>query len=134
MTTQRSLIRTTVLERRVRRGARQLDLVGPDDWIDLIDLDRLNVELGTRCVVGQLYGSYAYSHMRITDRARGWLRLVPRTRRADYIGLSLDRNHGPYWRLSATYTELTDAWRREILRRRSERTRRDSETDHERCV
>jgi hypothetical protein len=125
-----TLVRTSTLERRARRGARHLDRVGPDDWIEQIDLDHLDIQLPRRCVIGQLYGHY-HRHCESVVK-RGWLRLLPRGLRSDHLGFSLNKLYSwdQFQRIMWTYQELTDAWRREILRRRAEldskRTTRDT--------
>jgi len=45
------------VERRVEAGARLLDRMMPS-WEELIDLDKLHINSGTDCILGQLFGGF----------------------------------------------------------------------------
>lgn len=55
---------------RVRSGVDLLDLRGPPDWRSRIDPDRLNVDSGRDCVLGQVYGTY-WSGLRYLELSDG---------------------------------------------------------------
>lgn len=43
---------------RVARGARRLDVAGPANWIDRINVETLDIRTTGRCVLGQVYGEF----------------------------------------------------------------------------
>lgn len=86
---------------RVSYGARQLDQVRPG-WEGEIDIDRLNIGDGYRCVAGQLvghFGSYNKLGIEGTEIANGMM-----SARGGF-------------RKTVEYYRLTVAWKREILSR-----------------
>ena len=44
--------------KRIARGIKWLDEVGPDDWRSLIDRERLDIQSCHDCNLGQLFGNY----------------------------------------------------------------------------
>lgn len=46
------------IDERVDNGAGLLDQYGPHDWRERIDPARLDIDTGTNCVIGQLYGDW----------------------------------------------------------------------------
>jgi hypothetical protein len=42
----------------VERGAQLLDEAGPHEWREQVNLERLNLALASRCVLGQVFGDY----------------------------------------------------------------------------
>jgi len=52
------------VESRVARGVALLDRKSPG-WDDRVVLRRLNVDDSTRCVLGELYGTYDYGTFRL---------------------------------------------------------------------
>lgn len=55
---------------RVKAGIEFLQEEYGEDWVDKIDLRKLNLKEGSRCVLGQVYGDYG----RACDKF-GWSRL-----------------------------------------------------------
>lgn len=86
---------------RVATGAALLDEQMPD-WVERIDLGRLDVESPCRCVLGQLFGDYA----------DGWAVL------SDFTSLSQAISHG-FEADSVEYDELTAEWRALIEQRQA---------------
>ncbi len=84
---------------RVAAGAQWLDDNVPG-WVDLIDLDRLDLRSTCRCVLGQLFDDYDFA-----PRDARWYS-------GDY-GFDAVGDH-----LTAEYVALTDAWTRLITTRR----------------
>ena len=97
----------------VDRGAKLLDEIEPD-WYEKIDLERLDLGDSCNCVLGQLY---QVEHPRIRDKVASYERkgkelgIDPWSAQAGRLGFI------EYGR--ARYSNMTAAWRRAILRRRS---------------
>jgi hypothetical protein len=88
------------------RGAMLLDTNVPD-WIDRIDLSRLNVGRCQDCLLGQLFGSYQFG--------LSGLGLYQGKEMSSYgFNTNSDNEFG--------YEELTEAWRDLIARRRLAKT------------
>ncbi|RJQ34955.1 hypothetical protein C4568_01755 [Candidatus Parcubacteria bacterium] len=47
-----------IANRRVARGVRLLDRKGPPGWRSKIDLEKLEIRSGSRCILGQIYGDF----------------------------------------------------------------------------
>lgn len=83
----------------VAAGMRLLDERGPADWMQRIDLDRLDITYASRCVLGQVYGTFAVGAEALD---------IPTTALGSY----------PYG-FSALNVAATGEWRRQIRLRRS---------------
>ncbi len=89
---------------RVRQGVTALNEEHGPGWLVKVDLDQLDIASESRCVLGQVYGSYGRGakRMGLTDRGCGEL------------GFQDDDG--------VPYSALIVAWQREIVRlRRAER-------------
>lgn len=51
-------------EENVKRGAAHLDMYGPSNWRNKIDVEKLDMADSKLCILGQLYGEYSdgYEH------------------------------------------------------------------------
>ena len=102
----------------VGRGAAWLNEHRPG-WQDKIDLDRLALESCTRCVLGQLYGSFSEGLDVLFDSFRMGGR-PPDT--AEFGFAVRDQEYGPDLstdQARPAYGALTALWREEIARRRA---------------
>lgn len=108
----------------VRAGAKFLDETQPG-WVDLIDLERLDIESGCQCVAAQVVGGFegghsnaweyamhewAILHLDVPEEAGG----VDYQRAADlgFLGEGQDRT-------GASWSDLQDGWVELIEERRS---------------
>lgn len=85
----------------VKRGSALLDERRPG-WVDEVDISQLNIALGAKCILGQIYGGYG-----------------------DGLGILGILSKGPDYgfcravaSLGSSSDELTAAWRDEIAGRR----------------
>lgn len=58
------------IEQRVANGAAQLDKMIPG-WENRIDLDELDIRVGCRCIIGQLYLGYSRGKRFFPNNLRG---------------------------------------------------------------
>ncbi len=90
---------STVSER-VARGVEWLDRCKYEDpdksWVDVIDLDRLDMAHRSRCIVGQVFGDYMFGPLS----------------RAEAMAMGLQRT------ADDDYGVLETEWRRVIVERR----------------
>lgn len=94
----------TVLTRRVQRGLELLDREMPG-WAQFMDADRLDLALGNRCILGQLYsGHYDMGEAVLFGRGRSAREATNDARR-----------HGFYQGLFSTNHRLTLEWAKIIL-------------------
>ena len=89
------------------RGAEFMDGLVPG-WEDLIDLPSLAMEAGFSCILGQLYGEYL-------DGA-DVLDIGPYSQEALDLGFVASTGGEGDW--YEPWTDLTAAWREEIVKRR----------------
>jgi hypothetical protein len=100
---------------RVALGAQFLDAIKPD-WVDSIDLDRLHMESGRLCMIGQLFGDYGNVFLWPADGSQMF---------AASLGFqSYDTEFdeewdGPIGHYGADCALLENAWRDLILKRRA---------------
>lgn len=99
---------TGSIAERVAAGAGLLDEHAPG-WADRIDIDRLNISLCSRCVLGQLYGDYFRGLDAIPAIGTSGDEVGP----ADYGFFHTDEGWFP------EDDELTAAWRALIEQRQS---------------
>lgn len=107
-----TLLSSEKTRKRVKRGAKLLDRVGPVDWFWRVDLDDLDLGCCYSCVLGQLYGDYRDGIIKV---AKGELDLGNRYG----FDIPCSDMYGP------TYHEwlaLTELWRERIIARREEVT------------
>ena len=100
---------------RVARGAQFLDAVKPD-WIDSIDLDRLNMASPRWCMIGQPFGSYSIVFL--------WSAYGSQMFAASLGFLASHRESYEEWEGPIDHYEtecawLENAWRDLILKRRA---------------
>lgn len=98
---------------RVAAGAAWLDEHQPG-WIDVIDLERLDLQAACFCILGQLHGNFWTSPSFTGDRTR-------RIEAAAPYGFAIDDEGGGLEVEEAQYEALTAAWRELIEQRRAER-------------
>jgi hypothetical protein len=106
----------TDYERRVARGAVELDLAVPG-WWDRIEVGRLNIGRCDNCICGQLVGNYAVTVDRPSSREGAMARrLFP-----EWGSLQWRSDHGFADGLNSktNFRALTAAWKAEILHRRA---------------
>ena len=98
------LMQQTEIQERVAKGAAFLDKKCPD-WEDRIDLNLLEISSWSWCLLGQLYGDYdtGVDRLRIYWSSKKW-----------NFGFTIS----PETKIGAEFTELTQAWKEEILARR----------------
>lgn len=101
----------TIAER-VAKGVQYMDEYGPENWLDLIDLEALDIANTHYCIFGQVFAGTdpeGYS-------SSGWYNHIgefeENTNEADTRDYGLD---GPYDETEA----LTDEWERVIMDRRA---------------
>jgi hypothetical protein len=85
--------------RRVRAGMAYLDRISPG-WREDVDIDNLKMSSDSRCIIGQVYGSY--------DRFR--VRQYMTWKKAYDLGFYED---DPFRRW-IHYPKLTQAWKQEL--------------------
>ncbi len=102
------------------RGARFLDTRGVD-WVDQIDLTRLNLATQCDCVLGQLYGEYrkGADALFLTDEQTVKLGFYAPPGLFEFA-FECAEGHTHEYVFGAPYAfeELTMAWREEIQKRR----------------
>lgn len=109
-----------VPHRRVARGAEYLDGINPD-WFKLVDTEHIDMRSGSRCIAGQVFGSYGNLPVRREARLKA---AVQRSKGRHWReGWTFDRMEGRCYELGfmANYSEesrLTDLWIDAVKRRR----------------
>jgi hypothetical protein len=93
---------TASIAERVAAGAALLDERVPG-WHDAIDVDRLDIDSPTQCVLGQLYGDYLAGEDALSELADSWSSAVS----YGFVERDVDGD------------ELTDAWRALIEQRQT---------------
>jgi hypothetical protein len=94
------------IKERVAYGVRFLDSVEPG-WEDKVDLVKLNMAAGDRCVLGQVFGDYY-------DAAIKWFGSVDAPTARDYGFIA--RSHSMLREITE-FHYLRDEWRRVIQER-----------------
>jgi hypothetical protein len=94
-----------------RRGALRMDRIDPG-WADGIDIERLDMKIGDRCILGQRYGDFGTSLKAVIPRWAYLLWPFDCYERYGFVAHYVnERDLG--------YTALTAAWLEEIEARRT---------------
>lgn len=109
------LVETPLIRERVERGIAYLDRMTPG-WDQRIDLEMLDMNSCTRCVLGQLYGDYEHGLTKIGLRApyAAWME-AESTKAAVNYGFFTRRG-------ISRWDRLTELWRELLQARRSSAT------------
>lgn len=111
---------------RVAAGARFLDEHDPG-WFAGIDLETLDLALGSNCVLGQRQGSYREGAVWLAETA--WLAGIADSASTGLdllTRLGFDAGSSNWSEIVAEYAILTTAWTLEIERRRAADAARDT--------
>ena len=103
---------------RVAKGVQYMDEYGPTNWVDLIDLDTLDIGSTENCIFGQVFRNYEPEPEvdESDDLYGGWHRYIGTFRRnTDHASARDYGLDGPFW----ICEELTEAWADAIMERRN---------------
>lgn len=118
---------TRSVECNVERGVTWLNDNVPD-WLDIVDVDRLDMGSETDCLLAQLYGgNYFNAPEELTGRPTWWMKSNPTLadQGANAVLYGFDVWRSDLHAKPDDPVELTAVWRRTIIRLRRERRPQD---------
>lgn len=103
-------------KKRVKAGMAYLDVIYPD-WVEHIDLKKLDLGRSNTCMIGELYGEYSASRVGLNELTKVKIQGNGYIDVPEAFGFYIEGDHNSRIVMSH-YKLLTDIWKKEIKKLR----------------